>query len=214
MIFMKKIINRKGFGNIEIITMLSLLIGLFAVGMRVVTDNIQNYSSFKTVANNFADAVAIYKDQFPTKNNVYYLNNVINKGFIDEIINPLNSTEECDKYESYVDVPEVSKKRVTLVCGNYYLEGTQNSSYNLYEIGKWSEKKLDNCNETTNIFNYTNKDGVVMIPEYVSQMAFIGKFYENEGVMLTSVYDVGKMDGYNLLIKDVYREKTFIKELK
>lgn len=211
---MKRIINKKGFGKVEVIAMLALLIGLFAIGMKVVADNSQNYSSFKTAANKFANAVAMYKDQYPTSNDVYYLNNVVKKGFLGEVKNPLNASEECDMYESYVEVPEINNKKVVMVCGNYYLEGTQNSSYNLYEIGKWNEEKLENCNETTNLYNYTNKDGAVMLPEYVSQMAFIGRFYENEGVMLSSIYDVDKMDGYKLLIKDVYREKTFIKELK
>ena len=103
---MKKIDN-KGFSKIEFMTMFAVIAILLALGIKLVVDNSKNYGAFRNLANNFANSVARYKDQYPRDDNTYILNDLIEKGYSEELKNPIDTTEYCDRYESYV---ELSKK--------------------------------------------------------------------------------------------------------
>lgn len=209
---MKKI-NRKGFSKIEVITVLGVLAVLIALGVKLVVDNSKNYGAFKNLANNFAKDVAKYKDRYPKADNTYYLNELIEKGYSEELKNPINTTETCDKYDSYVEIPETNNKKVTLNCGNYLVEGTQDSAYKVYEVTPWSETKQETDNDSNVLFNYKVGDQV-MLGEYVSQKAFIGLYYSKTGAIIHNPYDLDKDPNVELLTKIVNRTKTLVKEIK
>ena len=209
----QKRINRRGFSKIEFITMLGVLAILIAVGVKLVADNSKNYGAFRNLANNFAKNVATYKDKYGKADNVYYLVELVNKGYSEELKNPINTSETCDMYDSYVEVPETNNKIVTLNCGDYLLEGTQQEGYRLYEVSEWHETKQEGDNDRNMIYNY-KKDGALGLGEYVSAKAFVEYYYINTKSVISSPYEVSNASGVELLTKDVYRTKTLVKEFK
>ncbi|MBR4672649.1 MAG: hypothetical protein IKO78_05585 [Bacilli bacterium] len=210
---MKKISN-KGFGKVELMAMLALIAILLAVGSKIVLDNTgKNYGNFKTVANNLANAVSKYKDRYPKDSNIYYLYEVQAKGYIDELKNPLKTTQECDVYDSYVEVPEPNNKKVYLTCGDYIVEGVQGKTYMVYEVGEWQDEQESDTNDNGTIYNY-KKGEKVMLPEYISKNTFIHEFYVRENTRISTPFAVNKEKDMKLLTKQVYRTKTLLKEIK
>ncbi len=208
---MKKI-NNKGFGKVEFMTILGLLAILIAVGAKIAVDTGKNYSAFKSTAKNFFDSVAMYKDMYTKDSNIYYLNEVIEKGYSAEIKNPMDSKTNCDKYESYVEVSSTNNKKIHLECGEYVVEGTQNDGLKVYEVGKWKDEKGKDDNDTNTFYNY-KKDGVSAFDEYVAERTFVQLYFDKNNSFIKSPFDLSEKDGVELLTKNVYRTKTLVKEL-
>ncbi len=209
---MKKL-NKKGFSKVEFMTMFAVIAILTAIGVKLVSDNSKNYGAFKNLANNFANSVAKYKDNYPTSNNIYYLDDVIRRGFSDELKNPIDTTEKCDKFESYVEVPQTNTKIVKLLCGDYYVEGTQGSEYMVYELGEITDEKVNEEDESIILYNYS-ENGKEMLNEYVTFRTFIKKYKELTGNTINDPSEVSNASGLELLTKNVYRTKTLVKEIK
>lgn len=208
-----KEIDNKGFGKIELITMLGLIAVLLAIGAKLAADSGSNYRNFKTLSVNFAKNVSMYKDMYTKNDNVYYLYELIEKGYSEELTNPMDSSQKCDIYESYVDATQTNNKKVNLLCGSYLVVGTQNDGYEVYKISEWSETKNGNSNDSDVLYNYT-KDEKLMLTEYLTFHHFLNKYFENEESVITNPFDVNSKEGQKLLMKNVYREKTLVKELK
>ena len=209
---MKKI-NNKGFSKIEFMTMFAVIAILTAIGVKLVSDNSKNYGAFKNLANSFANSVAKYKDRYPSPDNVYSLDEVIKRGFSEDLKNPIDTSEYCDRFESYVEIPQTNNKKVNLVCGDYFVEGTQNGTYKVYEVGEWTTEHGEEANDNNVAFNYS-RDGKEVLDEYVTTRTFIEKFYEDTGNTISSPNEVNSVSGLKLLSKKVYRTKTLVKELK
>ena len=209
----KKKINKRGFSKLELLTMLGVLAVLITIGAKLVIDNSKNVSGFKNVANNFANDVSKFKDQYPRTNNIYYLNELITKGFSEELKNPINSNETCDRYNTFVEIINSNTKKVTLNCGNYFVEGIQGTSYRVYEVSEWHDTKEENDNENQLLYNY-KKNGQLVLGEYVSDKAFVEWYYVKEKNNITSPYDIENKDGMELLTKNAYRSKKIVKEIK
>ncbi len=209
-----KRIDNKGFTLTEFIIMLTAVLILFAIGTKLISDNSKNYTAFKTLANNFASDVSKYKDFYTKPNNVYYLEDLIRKGYSNDLKNPLNGSENCDRYDTYIEVISTNNKKIYMRCGNYILTGIQDKYYDIYEVSEWSETQEEGYTDTAAIYNY-EKDGKVMLDEYVSSEAFYEYFYINEGKLLNNLLDeVDNEPNMKLLTKFVYREKTFLKTVK
>ena len=211
MIFMNKL-NKKGFSKLELLTIIGLLAILIAVGAKLAIDSSKDYKSFKNLANNFVDAVSLYKDKYNKPTNRYFLKEVIEKDYSKPLKNPWGS-EYCDEVESYVDIPDASTKQIHLVCGSYIVEGEQSSSYKVYEVSEWSDEKPDSNVEMGILYNY-EENGKVVLSEYQSELTFINSFLKNTGMKLSNPFDVDKMSGMKLLHKTVYRTKELLKEVK
>ena len=206
--------NDRGFGKVELMAMLALIAILLAFGSKYVIDTTSNhYSSFKTLANKFANAVSLYKDEFPSDDNTYYLHNVIEKGFIESLRNPIDASEYCDEYKSFVEVPEPNNKIVTLSCGKYLVQGVQNQSYSVYEVGEWSETQTSETGDVETLYNY-KKDGKLMLEEYLSKSDFLKAFNEKEGKSLSNPFSVNQEKDMSLELKHFYRTKILLKEIK
>lgn len=207
-----KEINNKGFGKIEFMTILGLMAVLIAVGAKMAVDSGKNYSAFKTTATNFLSSVAMYKDMYTKDSNIYYLHELIEKGYSSEIKNPMDSKTNCDKYESYVEVPSPNNKKIHLECGEYIVEGNQKDGFKVYEVGKWNDKKENGDNDTNTLYNY-KKDGVLAFDGYVPEKTFVQLYFDKNQSLIKSPFDLSEKDGIELLTKNVYRTKKLVKEL-
>lgn len=208
---MKKI-NKKAFSKAEFMIMLAVIAILLAVGSKVVLDGSKSYGSFKTVANNFANAVAKYKDKALIQKDEYSLGEVIKNGYIEDLKNPMDKTELCDKYESYVSVKDNSNKAVVLVCGEYVVEGIQGKEYKVYEVSEWNDTHEPKYNDGAVLYNY-KENGDLVFDEYVPIKTFFGLYEEKTGSRITNINSV-KTSGRELVSKEAYREKKLVKEIK
>lgn len=208
----KKKINRKGFSKAEFMIMLAGIAILIAIGSKLALDSSKSYGSFKTIANNFANAVAKYKDKAIIQKEEYTLYETEKNGFIDDLKNPFDKNESCDKYESYVSVKDNSNKVVHLVCGEYVVDGVQGKSYKVYEVSDWSETQEKGYNDGDILYNY-KENGNLALEEYVPVKSFITLYEIKTGTKITNVNDV-KSNGKELVSKMSYREKKLVKEIK
>ena len=208
---MKKI-NKRGFTIKEFMFMLAFLAILIAIGTKIVLDCTKSYGSFKTLANTFANAVAKYKDQVILKEE-YSLYEVEQEEFIEEITNPFDKSEVCDKYESFVEMPEINTKKVTLLCGNYLTEALQNEYYNIYEVSEWSKTKEEGYNDNSVVYNF-KLNGNLMLKEDVTERTFIQKYNEVMGEVISNPNDLNSKKNVELVSNVVYREKKLVKEFK
>lgn len=208
----KKKINKKAFSKTEFMALLAVIAILIAIGSKLALDSSKSLGSFKTIANNFANAVAKYKDKAIIPKEEYTLYETEKNGYIEELSNPLNTNEKCDKYESYVSIKDASKKKIVLVCGEYLVEAVQGESYKVYEISSWSDTQDKDHNDGDILYNY-KQNGNLMLDEYVPLKSFMALYTEKTGKIITNVNDV-KSNGAELLSKVSYREKKFLKEFK
>lgn len=209
---MKKLTN-KGIGKIELMACLCAILVLLAIGIKVLADNHSNsnLTMFKKLGDTFAYKVSIYKDMYPTVDNVYYLDHLLDDDYDIELTNPTNTTEQCSRYESYVKI-EDGKKSVVLKCGNYLAVGVQDNSYSVYELSAWQEAPIDDSSaESQTLYNY-KKDGVEVSETYMLEKEFIDFYNEKELSSISSVNDV-ESENLELISKNLYRKKTLVKEI-
>ena len=206
--FMKRI-NNKGFGKIELMGVLGLLAVLIAIGAKMAVDTGKNYNGFKIITNQFLDNVALYKDRYTKNSSVYYLYELIEKGYSEEITNPMETSSTCDIYETYADIEVPNDKKVNIVCGNYLVTGSQQSGYKLYEVGEWTEKKKEGDTDASVIYNYRDEAGNLVFSEFYPETTFFQKYYAKNKTSLSGLSELKD----KLETKYVYRKKTLIKEL-
>jgi hypothetical protein len=212
---MKKInkkINKKAFSKGEFMVMLAVVAILLAIGSKIALDGSKSYGSFKTVANSFANAVAKYKDKAIIQKEEYNLKEVKDNGYIEDLKNPMDKSESCDMYESYVSIKDNSNKAIKLVCGDYVVEAVQGKSYKVYEVSEWSETHENKYNDGDMLYNY-KENGNLVLPEYVSIKTFYALYEEKTGYKITDLNSV-KSSGKELVSKPVYREKKLVKEMQ
>ena len=207
-----KKINKKAFSKAEFMIILAFIAILIAVGSKLALDSTKNYSSFKTVANNFANAVAMFKDKAVLPKNEYSLYETEKAGYVGELKNPFDKTEVCNKYESYVDITEQNKKVINLICGEYLVEAVQGEEYKIYEIGEWSEEKEATFNDGNILYNY-KENGSLVLNEFVPLKTLIVLYNEKNQNNYTSMNDL-KNAGVELVSKMVYRQKKLVKEIQ
>lgn len=207
----KKGINKKGFSKAEFMVMLAVIAILIAAGSYIAVNSTKSYSSFKTISDNFASAVALYKDKAIIQKDEYNLYEVEKAGFIGTLTSPFDKNVECDKYESYVTLENSSKKGIVLLCDTYLVEGVQGGSYKIYEVSEWDENKGD-YNDGGVLYNYKDK-GNLALDKYAPLKTFLALFSEKTGKAVTKVADI-KGFGYEVVNKMVYRNKELVKEFK
>ena len=206
-----KKINKKAFSKVEFMIMLAFIAILISVGSKLALDSSKNYSTFKTAVNKFANAVSMYKDKAIIPKTEYSLYETEKAGFVEELKNPFDKSEACDKYESYVDITNPNKKNINLVCGEYLVEAVQGEKYKIYEIGEWSEEKEATSNDGNILYNYKIGSNLVL-NEFVPEKTLLILYNENNKSNYNSISDL-KNSGVELATKMVYRHKKLLKEL-
>ena len=204
-------INKKGFSKAEFMIMLAALAILLAIGSKLAMGSTNSYGSFKRTANNFANAVAKYKDTAAVQKDEYTLNEIIKNGYSEELSNPMDQDETCDKYESFVSIKDNRNKTITLVCGNYVVEAVQGKQYKIFEVTDWTETRFNGYDEVALLYNY-KENGELVLPEYVSEKKLLALYEEKTGINVTEINQI-KASGKEVVNIQVFREKKLVKEL-
>ncbi len=209
---MKKIIKNKGFTRFEFILGLLTIIGLTAFGVKGFFDNKKggDFNAFKKLAEGFVMDVSVYKDNDLRADGTYYLSYLRKNGFEEEVRNPFSSNE-CDPYESYVNINK--PKKVVLKCDNYIIEGTYQESYTIYELSDWQSE--EESGEADVLYKY-KKEGLLVTQDFLLEKPFLTTYNENEGTSFNNIEDLMAKKASNITIisKMFYREKKIVKEYK
>lgn len=211
---MKKVKNESAFSRMELTTVLCLFLILIAVGLYNVTGSAKSgeLSAFKRLADNYVSKATLYKNRYTSINNTYYLDDIIKKGFIEEMISPFNKKDECDHYESRVIMdPSTTHKDFKLKCENYVIEGIYQKEYRIYKVGEWQESYDGTENiETEILYNYT-KENEIMLDSYYTEKEFLIKLNKQENTSFDDI-SVIELDGIKVVSKAFYRTKELIKK--
>ena len=196
--------NRKGFGKFEVLTMIVLLLCIFAYLMYSILGgaNKQKYTTMKDNAIRLGNVTATNISSFRNQDTVY-LEEVIDEQLLKKNIKSPFSSKDCDLTESKVEIVE-GKALVTLKCDQYLIEKYASSSEpDIYEVGEWSLKKNDDSEEKV-LFNCI-KDGKEIYPNYYEELYFVSKINKDYS---TSYYFADNVkDVCEVVIKSFYRTK-------
>lgn len=207
---MRKLTN-KGFGLKEFMTGLLFILVLGLLIFKVFVDNKEkNFTASKITSSRFADAVMVYKDKYYKGDGRYYLYELVESDFIGKVNNPIEGNNQCNIYDSFV-LLQGTQKYVTLVCDNYLIEGIQNGPHKIYEFTSWQDTK-ENTNDSGILYNYRRNDEQIL-ENYVSKNELVGLFNKKEGRSTDTVEEIKKIKNYEVFSKEMYRNKTLVKEL-
>ena len=205
--------NNKGFSKFEFSVGLVTVMILMVIGLKLVFNHKDtgDYMSMKKLADSFVMNVSVYKDDNYRADGMYYLFYLNDNGFIGNVNSPFSSNE-CDNYESYVNVH--SPKKVSLKCDHYLLEGTYQDTYTVYEVSDWQAEE-EVVGEAEIMYNY-KKDGKEVNEEYLLEGAFVELYNTQEGGAYKTITEIhaNQPENIELLSKVFYREKKIVKEYK
>ena len=201
-------INNKGFGKFEVLTVFVLVIAIFAFLMHSVLGgaNGQKVSTMKDSAISFSKIVTTNIASFHNTENVY-LQEAIDEGLIGEIKSPVGRGN-CSSSESIVQLID-GIPYVTLLCNNLLIEKTNftgKNDVNVYKVSKWYEEKKEDSEKKV-LFN-CEENGKLVFPDYYEELYFI---YEINKKYNTDYYYSNGVKECKVVSKTFYRTKKEIK---
>lgn len=204
--------NNKGFGKFEIMTVIVLLLVVFAGGAYMLLNGTkgQKISTMKENAWSFSKVVATNIASFHYSNTVY-LGEAIDEGFFQNIKNPFGGGN-CDVAESRIDTID-GKPYATLKCGSYLIDQSSfedKDNVSIYEVSEWKDKKDEEDAEERTFYNCLDGDKEVF-DQYYEELYFVYQYNKEFG---TDYYFAEGMPDDNCVIdtKVLYRTKNAIEE--
>ena len=202
--------NNKGFAKYEVLTVVVLLICVFAYLLYCLLGGVSNQKleTFKDSAINFQKAVSTNINTFHNTENVY-LGEVIDEKFLTRIKNPFGFGD-CSLSDSKVQYID-SYYYVTLKCGNYLIDKANfvgNNKVKYYEVSNWSEKKNHDDDEEMELFNCL-ENGKEKYPEYYEELYFVSLINRDFDV---DYYFADSVNECKVVSKTFYRSKSLIEE--
>lgn len=203
--------NKKGFGKYEVLTMIVILLAIFAYLMYALLGGVnkQKFETFRDNAITFSKTSVTNFSSFHNFENVY-LNEVVEEELIKKIRSPF-STNYCDEMESKVEMID-GQPYVTLKCDDYLIDKSKTnsiSSMKIYKVGEWSEKQENKNDEKKTLYN-CKKDGKEMFDDYMEELQMVSRInreHETDFYFSSEVKSV-----CDVVTKDFYRTKELISE--
>lgn len=199
-------INRmkRGFGTYEILTVFVMLLIIVVVLLAGVfkTDYKEKYAVMENNARMFSLTVTNLYLENGTQD-VYYLQEIIDKRLLSNIKNPFKGDKYCDTFTSKVKIVD-NKKYVTLECGNYlvYQQDSLDKPYSIYQVGSWSSKKPSGKVQTAIFYNY-QKDNKDVFSENLEEDIFLYEFNKLNGTNYEDIQEIPKK--YHIFKETMYR---------
>lgn len=203
--------NNKGFGKFEILTMIVILLAIFAFlaySFLQKTDS-KKLATMKDNAINFSKVTSTNIETFHNINFVY-LQEVIDEGLMGNIKRP-EGGGNCSTSESYVQVID-NKSYVTLKCGNLLIEKANfagKSDVDVYEVSDWSLEKSGEDDEEKVLYN-CEENGKELFSEYYEDLYFV---YEINKKYHADSYSASDVKNCTVLKKTFYRTKKHFEKI-
>ncbi len=195
-----------GFGKFEVMTIIVVLLGIFAyLGYQLTKPNLnQQMDSMRASAVSFTRVVINNYSTFHNEE-VTYLGEAIDEELMKNVKNPFGSGY-CSASESKVERGE-DKTYTTFRCGQYLFEREDlsgNAKVTFYEVSDWSEEKTSEDMEEKVLFNCLTS-GVERYPEYYEELYFVSRVNKE---FATGHYLASTIKGEcDVVTKTLYRTK-------
>lgn len=202
--------NNKGFGKFEVITMMLLLIVIFAFAFYMLLNgaNGQRLSTMKENAVTFSKTVSTNIASFHNTNYVY-LQEAVDEKLLKGIKNPFGKGN-CSESESFIHIKD-GLPYTTLRCGNMLIDDANLAKdIQVYEISEWSETKKNDDDDEMTFYNCTDGDKEVF-DKYYEELYFIYMLNKKYG---TNYYYHDTVSVCKVETKQMYRSKTLLEEKK
>lgn len=201
--------KKRGFGKFEVLTMIVILLVVFAYLMYLLLGGVnkQKFDTMKDNAITFSKTAATNFSSFHNFENVY-LNEVIEEELMKKIRSPF-SANYCDEMESKVEMID-GQAYVTLRCDDYLIDKARNTSKDsmkIYKVGKWKEEKSSDKDEKKTLYNCV-ADGKEIFDNYMEELQFVSRVnrdYQTEFYFSADVKSVCEV-----VTKDFYRTKEIL----
>ncbi len=203
--------NNKGFGSREILTVstVCLILASVLLVIAIQTSTSEKYKVMEYNARMFGLSATTY--QMENSNDVVYMMELLDNGLFSRVKNPFGGERYCSFLESKVEY-EDEKKYVTLQCGNYLIDHQYiaEDKYQIYKVGKWSEKKPNGSSQQ--IISYNYKDGHKNgLDGVYDEAIFLYTFNKKMGRDYETIDDIPKK--YQVYKKTLYRTKTLVETI-
>jgi hypothetical protein len=203
--------NNFGFGRFEILTVIVLIMCIFAFLMYSIlggADN-QKFSTMIDDAINFSKVVSTNSNSFHNTETIY-LDEVINEGLISKMKSPFSS-KSCDVTESKIEYID-GYPYVTLKCDNYLIDKTKinsKSNVTIYKVGNWTTKKKNSDDEEKVMYNCSN-NGKELYSSYYEELYLVSKLNADNGTSYFFIDDASS--DCDSVSKTFYRTKEVASE--
>ena len=175
--------NNKGFGKFEVITMIVVLLVVFAFVFYLVLQgaNKQRFETMKDNALTFSKTVATNTASFHY-GDVVYLDEVVDNGLSNKIPNPIGGGG-CDGTQSRINTID-GRTYTTLRCGKYLIDQADFSDKEkvaIYEVSDWQEKKIDGEDVQERELYNCEIDGKNVFDQYYEDLYFVYRYNKEYG---------------------------------
>lgn len=203
--------SRKGFGKFEVLTMIIVLLAIFAYLMYTILGGAdkQKFETFRDNAVTFSKTAATNFSSFHNFENVY-LNEVIEEELMNKIRSPFSSNY-CDEMESKVEMID-GQAYVTLKCDEYLIDKSKTNSKNdlkIYKVGDWTLKQTSKDDEKKTLYN-CSINGKEIFDDYMEELQMVSRInrdYQTDFYFSNDVRSV-----CDVVTKDFYRTKELVSE--
>ena len=196
--------NEKGFGKFEVLTIIVLLLAIFAYLMYSLLGGAskQKINAMKDSAVTFGKTVAGDTNSFPNPDNIY-LDEAIENGLMNKIKSPVRRGY-CDGSESKFTMINGSV-HVTLKCGDYIINEApieNKADIKVYKVGNWTTNKPSGNNIQEKILYNCTENGKNVFDEYLDEFYFV---YKTNDKYSASNYNASDVSECNAVSKTFYR---------
>ncbi len=208
-------LNNKGLARKEIMVVILIMVGVFAVVLWEVVkfSNDESYRSFKRIWSDFGTQAARLRDENFNYEQIVFLEDLLRNEYVDEDTydNPFSDTL-CDHYETKM-VMDGKSKLVGMKCGEYVIPLTSASAskVKIYKVDAWQDKFLEGDDIEEKSFYALTENGKE-ISGYYGEREFIDKFNDHMDTRYATLSQI-KNAGYDIAIKTYYRHREFIREV-
>ncbi len=213
---MRKNKNNKGFSGLEFFTV-ACLCGVFSciiLSIAFSTANVEKMKTMRYKAQMFKNNAESYAMITHIDKDTIFLWDLIDKEISSNISSPFSKTNNCDMYNSYVDLQE-NKSIVTLKCDDYliYQSDLKRNKITVYFVSEWDTKypNTKDIIDKETLYNYT-KDKKEMLEKPVNEVLFLKQFNAKEKTNYKSIYEIQK-ENIRIYGKTYYRTRKAILEI-
>ena len=206
-------INNKGLGRFETLTIIVVLIGViaFLLYCTLGAADSRNFPKLRADAAYFNKTVFSNLDSFVNEDFVT-LGEAIDQRLIEDFKSPF-SRNKCDKGETFVITRE-RERYVTIKCDDYLIDNVDSNSLDkapIYKVGEWQEEAIEGENvQSMELFNCDDNGSMVL--DHFSSDSYLT--HEVNKKYTTRYYSSSDIDVCQVVSKIMYRTKELAEEGK
>lgn len=199
--------NNKGFGKFEVLTMIVVLLCIFAfLAYRFLGGtSLKKLDTMKDSATNLAKTVIVNKESFRNPRQVF-LGEVLDEQLLKDIKNPVGEGV-CSHEDSFVQL-EDHNNYVTLKCGEYLLDRVDVKNVKtatIYQVTEWSTTKAGDTDEERVFYN-CKENGTKVFEKDYEENYFVYQINKKYGTAYYFAESAGK--SCEVVKTTMYRTKT------